>query len=56
MVTGLKRVIGIQSGNIMGISAIYNSMSYPDMGIGKIAIRRILCDCNRCLKQLDSVW
>ena len=53
--TGLKRVIGMKSGKLMGVLANYNFMSDPDMGIGKIALRIISCDCNGCLEQLDSV-
>ena len=56
MITGLKNVIVMNSGKLMSISAMYNFRSDPDMGIGKIAIRRIPCACNRCLEQLDSVW
>ena len=51
-----KKVIGMKSGKLMGISAIYNFRSDPDMGIGKIAMRKISCPCNGCLQQLDSVW
>ena len=40
----------------MGISAMYNFRSDLDIGIGKIAIRIIPCDCNGCLEQLYSVW
>ena len=55
MMTGLKKTIGMKNGKMMGISAIYNFRSDPDMGIGKIAIRRIPCACNGYLEQLGSV-
>ena len=35
---------------------MYNFRSDPDMGIGKIAIRRISCACNGFLEQLYLVW
>ena len=41
---------------LMGISAMYNFRTDPDLGIGKIAIRRIPCACDGCLDQLNSVW
>jgi len=40
----------------MGISAMYNFRADPDLGIGKIAIRRIYCACDGCMDQLNSVW
>ena len=46
----------MKSGKLMGISAMYNFRSDPDIGIKKIDIRRILCACNGCLEQLNSVW
>ena len=56
MMTDLKNVIGMKSGKLMGISAIYDFRSDQDTGIGNLAIRRIPCACNGCLEQLDSVW
>ena len=56
MMTGLKKVIGMKSGKLMGVSAVYNFRSDPDMGIGKITIKRISCACDGCLEQLYSVW
>ena len=53
---GLKKVIGMKSGKLMGISALYNFRSDLDIGIERIDIRRIPCDCNSCLEQLYSVW
>ena len=55
MMTSLKKVIGMKSDKLMGISAMYNFRSDPDMSIGKIAIRTIPCTCNSCLEQLNSV-
>ena len=40
----------------MGISEMYNFRADPDLGIGKIAIRRIPCAYDGCLDQLHSVW
>ena len=40
----------------MGIWAMYNVRLYPDIDIGKIAVRIILCACNGCLEKLYSVW
>ena len=34
---------------------MYISRSNPDLGIEKIAIRKIPYVCNSCLEQLDSV-
>ena len=56
MMTDLKNVIGMKSGKLMGISAMYNFRSDQDTGIGNLDIRRIPCACNGCLEQLDSVW
>ena len=39
-----------------GISAMYHFRLALNLGIGNIAIRRIICACNGCLEQLDSVW
>ena len=50
MMTGLKKVIGIKSGKLMSVSAMYNFMSDPDMAIGKIALRIISYACNGCLE------
>ena len=54
--TSLKKVIGIKRGKLMGISVMYNFRSDPNMGIGKIDIKRMPCACNGCLEQLYSVW
>ena len=40
----------------MGISVMYDFRADPDLGIGKIAIRRILCAYDGCLETLNSVW
>ena len=46
----------MKNGKLMGISAMYNFRVDPDLGIGKIDIRRIPCACDGCLEQLTSVW
>ena len=53
MMTGLKKAIGMKSVKLMVVSVMYNFKSDPDMGIREIAIRRIPCACNDCLKQVD---
>ena len=40
----------MKSGKLIGKSAMYNARLDPDMGIGKIVIRRIPCACNGCLE------
>ena len=40
----------------MGISVWYNFRADPDFWIEKIVIRRISCDCDGCLDQLNYVW
>jgi hypothetical protein len=39
-----------------GLLARYNIRADPDLGIGKIAVRRIPCACNGCIAQLDMLW
>ena len=39
----------------MGISAMYNFRADPDLGLGKMAVRRIPCVCDGCPDQLNSV-
>ena len=53
--TGLKKGNWNENGKLMGITAMYNFMSDPNMGIGQIAIRKTPCACNGCLEQLVSV-
>jgi hypothetical protein len=36
--------------------ARYNIRADPDLGIGKIALRRIPCACNGCIQQLEELW
>ena len=57
MMTDLKKkVVGMRKKKLIGKSAMYNFRADPNLGIGKIAIRRILCACDGCLDQLNSVW
>lgn len=50
MITDLKRVVGMKSDKLMGISAMYNFRADPGLRIGKIAIRRIPFACDGCLE------
>ena len=43
-------------GKLMGISAMYNFREDPELGIGKIAMRKIPFTCDGCLEQLNLVW
>ena len=57
MMTDLKKkVVGMRKENSIGVSAMYNFRPDPDLGVGKIAIRRIPCACDGCLGQLNYVW
>ena len=51
-----KKLTGVRNGKLMGILAIYKFRANPDLGIGKIAIRKIPCASDGCLYQLNSVW
>ena len=46
----------MNNSKLMGISAMHNFRVDSDMGIGKIAIRRLPCACDGRLKQFNSVW
>jgi hypothetical protein len=39
-----------------GISAMYNFRADPDLGMHKIAVRRIPCACIPCVEQLQRQW
>jgi hypothetical protein len=55
---GLKyEMKGLQTGmRRNGLMARYNIRADPDLGIGKIAVRRIPCACNGCIEQLEMLW
>jgi hypothetical protein len=39
-----------------GISAMYNFRADPDLGMHRIAVRRIPCACLPCIAQLERLW
>jgi hypothetical protein len=39
-----------------GLTAMYNLRADPDLGLGKIALRRIPCACSNCIKQTKKPW
>jgi hypothetical protein len=39
-----------------GISAMYNLRADPDLGMHRIAVRRIPCACIPCIAQLQRLW
>ena len=39
-----------------GVMQCYNVRADPDLGLGKIAMRRIPCACTACREQLKSEW
>jgi hypothetical protein len=45
---------GNQPGN--GLKSVYNICADPDLGLGRVAVRRILCACEACHKQLMQEW
>ena len=45
----------MNSGKLMGMWAMYDFRIDPDLGTGKIAIRRMSYACDGCLDQLNSV-
>ena len=47
---------GFKDGPREGISSMYNIRADPDLGFGKVAIRRIPCACNSCVGQLKNPW
>ena len=51
-----KKVVGLDNGKYMGISSMYNFRCDPDLGIGKVACRRIICACLPCLEILKLPW
>ena len=51
-----KKVVGLDNGKYMGISSMYNFRCDPDLGIGKVACRRITCACLPCLEILKLPW
>ena len=45
-----KKVVGLESGNYMAISSMYNFKYDPDLGIGNTAHRWIPCASLICLE------
>ena len=39
-----------------GLKAMYNIRADPDLGLGKVAVRRIPCACEECRLQLTQEW
>jgi hypothetical protein len=35
---------------------MYNFRTYPDLGLGRAAARRIPCGCTRCIELLEKPW
>ena len=44
---------GFESGPRNGLSAMYNLRADPELGVGKIAVRRIPCACDGCLERFN---
>jgi hypothetical protein len=45
---------GSQTGN--GLKSMYNIRADPDLGLGRVALRRIPCACEACRHQLMQEW
>ena len=55
--TGMKKkAVGLDNGEYIGISFIYDFRCDPDLGIEKEACRRIPCACLPCLEILKLPW
>jgi hypothetical protein len=39
-----------------GISAMYNFRADPELGMHRVAVRRIPCACVPCIEQLERMW
>jgi hypothetical protein len=39
-----------------GLTAMYNLRADPDLGLGRIALRRIPCACSKCTEQTNKPW
>ena len=50
-----KKYVGFRKGK-KGISSMYNIRCDPELGVGKVSIRRISCACSFCIEQLDLLW
>ena len=48
-----KEGLGFSKGNRNGISSIYNIRCDPDIGVGKVAVRRISFTCISSIKQFE---
>ena len=51
-----KKVVGLDNGKYMGISFMYNFRCDLDLGIEKVACRRIPCAYLFCLEILNTPW
>ena len=55
LMTGMKKkAVGLDNGEYIGISFIYDFRCDPDLGIEKEACRRIPCACLTCLEMLKT--
>ena len=55
--SGIKmKLEGFKKGKRNGISSMYNIRADPNLGIGRLAIRRIPCGCQACKAQLEIPW
>jgi hypothetical protein len=39
-----------------GLTVMYNLRADPDLGVGRIALRRIPCACSKCTEQTNKPW
>jgi hypothetical protein len=46
--------VGLPKG--LGVMACYNVRADKDLGLGKVALRRIPCACDACIRQLNAPW
>ena len=56
MVEKKKEYIDFRKGNRNGISSMYNIRCDPDIGIGKVSLRRIPCACSFCIEKSEFSW
>jgi hypothetical protein len=52
----MKAVMENERGTRNGISSMYNIRSDPDLGLGRVAVRRVPCSCDACMTQLKQPW
>jgi len=55
--TSVKKVVkGLPTGEHNGLLGHYNVRADKDLGVGRVALRRVPHACAACLKQLDKPW